>query len=376
MENTASGNLLYPNWLEINLSSVAHNTRVLLERTGVALMAVVKANAYGMGAAPIAKVILNTGATALAVARYSEAAALRAAGIAAPILVFGMLTPPEVDAAIEQGIWLTLHSRESAELFSRRALALGKTLRVHLKVDTGMGRLGVLAEEAAGLAAYATGLGGLEIEGLYTHFAMIDELPDDPLAPQQLERFQRAVAAVNALGIHPRWLHTANSAAAMGCPASYMNMTRAGSVLVGIRPFYFLPFPPELHRVLSWKVRLASCRTLPDGWGLSYGQTYHTRGTEIIGVLPVGYADGFRRVEHNEVLIDGQRVPVVGRVCGDACMVRLPKHYPEGTEVVLLGRQGNEAIEIEDLAIRWKISQADVTALINSRIPRVYVQDA
>ena len=366
---------LYPNWLEINLSAVEHNTRVLLQRTGVAMLAVVKANAYGMGAAPIARVILQTGATALAVARYGEAAALRAEGITAPILVFGMLTPTEVDAAIEQQVWLTLHSRESAELFSRRALALGKTVRVHLKIDTGMGRLGVLAEDAAELAAYATGLGGIEIVGIYTHFAMIDDRPDDPLAPLQLQRFGQAVTAVNAAGIHPRWLHTANSAAAMGCPASYMNMTRAGSVLVGIRPFYFLPFPPELRRVLSWKVRLASCRTLPDGWGLSYGQTYHTHGAEIIGVLPVGYADGFRRVDNNEVLIDGQRVPVVGRVCADACMVRLPKHYPEGTEVVLLGRQGKEAIEIEDLSNRWKISQADVTASINSRVPRVYVQD-
>jgi alanine racemase len=364
-----------PNWLEINLSAVEHNTRVLLERTGVAMMAVVKANAYGMGAVPIAKTILKCGATALAVARFSEAAALRSAGITAPILVFGMVTSGEVDAAIHQGVWLTLHSRESAELFSQRARAAGLPARVHLKIDTGMGRLGVMAEEAGALAAYALNLGNIQVEGIYTHFSMIDDRPDDPLAPVQLARFNQAVAAVREVGINPAWLHMANSAAAMGWAPSYQTMTRPGSVLVGIRPFYFLPFPPELRRVLTWKVRLASCRTLPAGWGISYGQTYHTQTEEIIGVLPVGYADGFRRVDNNEVLIDGQRVPVVGRVCADACMVRLPRVYPEGTEVVLLGRQGLEAIEIEDLSSRWKISQADVTASINSRVERIYLTD-
>ncbi len=365
----------YPTWLEINLSAVAHNTRRLLERTGVDLMAVVKANAYGMGAGPIGREMLAAGAKALAVARFCEAAALRQEGIDAPILVFGMTTLPEVEAAIGQEVRMTLHSRENAERISQRAKALGKTAKVHLKVDTGMGRLGVLAEEAGDFAAFAVGLGGIEIEGIYTHFAMIDDEPDDPMAPVQMERFRQAVEGVRGVGVNPRWLHTANSAAAMGYPPSWMNMTRAGSVLVGIRPFYFEPFPAEMRRVLSWKAQLASCRLLPDGWGLSYGQVYRTQGAEWIGVLPVGYADGFRRVYDNEVLMNGRRVPVVGRVCADACMVKLDQAYPEGTEVVLLGQQGQEAIQIEDLSARWKTSQADVTAVINARIPRVYVRD-
>jgi alanine racemase len=126
---------------------------------------------------------------------------------------------------------------------------------------------------------------------------------------------------------------------------------------------------------LTWKAQLASCRTLPDGWGISYGQTYHTQADEVIGVLPVGYADGFRRLPNNEVLIDGQRAPVVGRVCADMCMVRLPRRYALGTEVVLLGKQGGESIQIEDLSTRWNTSQADVTANINARVPRLYMND-
>ncbi len=365
----------YPTWLEINLSAVEANTRTLLAQTGVAMMAVVKANAYGMGAIEIGKAILAAGATYLAVARYCEAAALRQAGVQAPILVFGMVTPAEVDAAIAANVTLTLYSSETADLYAQRARELGKSVRVHLKVDSGMGRLGVLAQNALPLAQQALRYRNVDIEGMYTHFAMVDSEPNDPLSPVQLERFQQAVDTLAAAGIRPRWLHTANSAAAMGYPPSRFNMARVGSVLVGIRPFYYLPFPPELRRVLTWKTQLASCRLLPAGWGVSYGQTYHTQGDEYIGVLPVGYADGFRRSTNNEVLLDGRRVPVVGRVCADMCMLRLPAPYPMGTEVMLLGEQNGLSIQIEDLSNRWNTSQADVTSILTQRVPRLYYRD-
>lgn len=362
----------YPNWLEIDLSAVTQNTREVLRQTGVPLMAVVKANAYGMGAVPISRAMLAGGAEYLAVARGCEALALRQAGTQAPMLLFGLPAEGELDRLIAANVTLTLTGFEAAELYAARAAALGLRPRVHLKVDTGMGRFGVLTEEVLPLARRALA-NGLELEGIYTHFAMIDSDPHDLLNGLQLERFQAALAALEAAGLAPRWVHAANSAAALGHPQTRFNMVRAGSAMLGIRPFYYAPFPHYLHRVLAWKTRLISCRTLPPGWGVSYGQTYHTAGEENIGVIAAGYADGFRRSLSNEVLADGQRVPVVGRVCADNCMLRLPRHLPLGSEVVLIGEQGSQSIQIEDLAERWNTAQADVVSAIAPRVEREYL---
>lgn len=366
---------LYPTWLEINLSAVEKNTRTVLEKTAVSLMAVVKANAYGMGAVEISQAMLSAGASYLAVARACEAMALRNAGIHCPILVFGLPTPAEMDELISAKITLSLTGFEAADLFASHASTLRRVIKVHLKVDTGMGRFGVFSEEALPLAKYTLQRGGVEIEGIYTHFAMIDTGPEDPLNRLQLSRFQDALSSLQQAGIQPRWIHAANSAAALGHPETRFNMTRAGSAMVGIRPFYYLPFPKYLRRVLTWKTQLVSCRTLPAGWGVSYGQTYHTQGEEMIGIIPAGYADGFRRSPTNEVILENQRIPVVGKVCADMSMLRLPKPYPLGTEILLLGEQHGQVIQIEDLSERWNVSQADVTAAITSRVQRVYVRD-
>jgi alanine racemase len=362
----------YPNWLEIDLSAVTQNTREVLHQTGVPLMAVVKANAYGMGAVPVSRAMLAGGAEYLAVARGCEAMALRQAGIETPILLFGLPVDDELDELMAAGVTLTLTGFEAVELYTRRAAALGMHPRVHLKVDTGMGRFGVLAEEVMLLARRAL-QNGLELEGIYTHFAMIDSDPHAALNVLQLERFHLALAALASAGITPRWVHVANSAAALGHPETRFNMVRAGSAMLGIRPFYYAPFPRYLRRVLTWKTRLISCRTLPPGWGVSYGQAYHTTGEESIGVIATGYADGFRRSPHNEVLVNGRFVPVVGRVCADNCMLRLPQPLLLGSEVVLIGQQDGQAIQIEDLADRWNTAQADVVSAIAPRVERVYV---
>ncbi len=361
------------NWLEIDLSAVTHNTREVLHQTGVALMAVVKANAYGLGALPVSRAVLAGGATCLAVARGCEALELRRAGIVTPILVFGLPAEVELDALIAADVTLTLTGFEAAEMYAARGAAIGRQPRVHLKVDTGMGRFGVPAGEALALARLALEA-GLDLEGAYTHFAMIDSDPHDPLNALQLSRFQQALAALEAAGIRPRWVHAANSAAALGHPETRFNMVRAGSALLGIRPFYYAPFPDYLKRVAAWKTRLLSCRRLPAGWGVSYGQTYHTRADETIGVIAAGYADGFRRAGSNEVLVNGQRVPVVGRVCADNCMLRLAEPRPLGSEVVLLGRQGGQSIQIEDLAERWGTAQSDVLSAIAPRVERLYFE--
>jgi alanine racemase len=364
-----------PIWLEINLSAVEHNTREVRARTNTALMAVVKANAYGMGAVDVSKAVLSVGAEYLAVARGCEVLALRRADIQTPTLLFGVPAEGEIDELIAAQTTLTLSGQEALAFYVKRAEALQKRIKVHLKVDTGMGRFGVIAEEARELAHNALASGWLDLEGIYMHFPNIDSDPNDPLNALQVVRFQKALSSLDEAGIHPHWIHTANSGAALGHPETRFNMVRVGSALVSIRPFYYLPFPSYLRRVLTWKTVLTSCREMPEGWGISYGQTYHTQAGEIIGVIPAGYADGFRRAVNNEVLIDGQRVPVVGKVCGDMSMVRLPHKYSLGTEVVLLGTQGQEAIQIEDLSERWNTAQADVVANINQRVERIYIRD-
>ena len=368
-------NVEYLTWVEINLSAVRHNVNYYVQSAGVPLMAVVKADAYGFGAYEIGKCALESGAQWLGVARYCEARALRKANIFAPILVFGMVTPYEVDEAIQNDVTLTLYDPEVARIYSQRAKACNKCVHVHLKVDTGMGRLGVFYQGVVSFAEYVQKLNNLEITGIFSHFAMAEDTLDHPLTFLQLERFNKAIQSLNAIGISPRWIHCSNSGATVFAPNARFTLVRAGAGLVSIKPVDWEPFPTELRRVMTWKTRLISSKIIPKGWAVGYGQEYILDHDEKIGVLAIGYADGFHNKPGNEVLIKGKRVPIVGRVCCDLCMVKLPDLYPIGTEVVLLGNQGSESITIEDLAVRWKLSDADITALINQRVPRVYTAD-
>lgn len=365
----------YPNWVEVNLSAVGQNTRRVLARAGVPLMAVVKGDAYGHGAVAVAQAALAEGAAWLGVARMGEARVLRAAGLDAPILVFGMVTPDEVDEAIANRVTLALPGFQALEMFAGRALALGKRLAVHIKVDTGLGRLGVLPWDLAGLAQAAQSSPAIELDGVYSHFAMMDDDELHPMNTVQVERFDEAVAAMHAQGIFPRYLHMGNSVAVEEFPRARYNLMRAGIGLLGVRPLPEKPFPEYMRRSLSWKVRLVSCKLYPQGWGVSYGQEYICAQDEWIGVLPLGYADGFLRAPGNQVLIGGRRIPVVGRICMDTCMVRLPHPFDLGEEVVVIGRQGNEEITAEELSERWGITEVGVSIGINFRVPRVYTRD-
>lgn len=364
----------YPTWVEVNLSAIEENCRFMAERAGTALMVVVKANAYGHGAVKVAETVLSCGASWLAVARFTEAQALRQAGIRAPILVFGMVTPSEADAAVAEGVSGTVYNQESADLLAQRARAAGRVARVHLKIDTGLGRLGVLPDDAPALAEYIRSLDGIELEGVYSHFAMMDEGPH-PMNSTQLSRFQVVLNSLSERGIHPPWVHLANSVGAMDYPETRFNLVRTGSSILGFRLLPDEPVPVELRRALVWKAQLASCKLYPKGWGVGYGLEYITPEEEWIGVLPLGYSDGFRRVPGNRVLIGGQVVPVVGRLAMDMGMVRLPHAYPQGEEVVITGVQGDAAIQLEDLADAWNTTEMDVTSQINFRVPRIYIRD-
>ena len=364
-------NTACPTWLEIDLSAIADNCAHIIHDTGTPLMAIVKGDAYGHGAVQVARAAMTGGAEWLGVARFCEARSLRQHGIQAPILVLGMVVDEEVDEAIASNVTLTLHSPESLALYSARAHAMGKPVRVHLKVDTGMGRLGVFPDELLHFARQAQISGKISVDGLYSHLAAAEET----LAANdiQLARFQMAVSSLQENGLRPRWVHLANSAAAFYLPQTRYDMMRVGNVLLGLRIRIDRPLPEHYRPALSWKAKLASCRRLPAGWGVGYGQTYTTSNPEWIGVVPAGYGDGLRRTPGNQVIIGGQKCPVVGLVCLDQLMVRLPHAYPMGEEVVIVGQQGNQAIRVHELAALYQTTQVDFTTLIHERVPRIYV---
>ncbi len=364
---------MYPNWIEVDLSAVEHNVKTLIKRTNLPLLAVVKANAYGMGAVEVGKTAMAAGATSLGVARFYEAMVLRKAGIKAPILVLGMVTPDEVALAIKQKITLTAFSFEYADMLGQKAAEANGKLVVHLKVDTGMSRLGIFPEDMGKFAAHVAAMKNIEIEGMYSHFAMAGT-PGHPNTPGAIKLFKLAVANVADAGIHPKWIHLANSAGTYFEKDSWFTMNRAGSAVTGIGFRDDVPFPKDLKRALTWKVRLAMCKDLPLGRGISYGHKYFATEDQTIGTLPLGYGDGFRRLPGNQVLIDGKRVPVVGKECMDQCMVRLPKKYPYGTEVVVIGKQGKEEITLEELARLYDTPEVDISSSINARVPRVYMR--
>jgi alanine racemase len=192
---------------------------------------------------------------------------------------------------------------------------------------------------------------------------------------EQLSRFQTTLEALADAGIRPAWIHAANSAATLAFPQARFNIVRAGAAIYGVHPSVHVSLPPTFRPALSWKARLVSCKVLPSGWGVSYGMEYRTTREETIGVIPVGYADGWRRNHPNVVLLHGKRTPVIGRICMDQCMVRLPEGASLGTEIVLIGRQGEEEIRTEEVAERWGTINYEVVTGISARMPRVFVRD-
>lgn len=360
----------FSTWAEINLGAIAGNLRYYARSTGVRVMAVVKANAYGHGAVPVARAALQAGASWLGVARVEEALELRRAGLDSPILLLGYTPPARLDEVIAERIALTVWEAGQIQLASAAGERLGRTANLHLKVDTGMSRLGAPPEEAAGLARLLSESAGVAFEGLFTHFARADET-DTATSDRQEKRFRDVLQSLSRL---PSMVHSANSAAALTRPSALFDMVRIGIALYGLHPSNECPLPSAFQPALAWKSVLSQVKTLPAGSGVSYGHTYTTHSNERIGAVPVGYADGFRRVAGNIVLICGQRVPVIGRVCMDQVMVQLdaaPKAKP-GDEVVLLGEQAGEHIPAEEIAARWGTINYEVTCGIAARVGRVY----
>ncbi|WP_235822732.1 alanine racemase [Cytobacillus massiliigabonensis] len=363
-------------WAEINLDHISYNIEEMRRHIGddVKVFAVVKANAYGHGDEEVAREALNSGVSYLAVAFLDEALALRNKGISAPILVLGISRPEDVRIAAENQISLTVFQqqwlREAKEL-----LPSDVRLAIHVKLDTGMGRLGVRnRDELKGLETLIKKDPRFNIEGVYTHFATADEL-DFTYFERQMERFKEMVSWFEA---RPEFIHTGNSAAALIHPESHHNAVRMGISMYGLTP------SPEIEPVLPFRLKpafslhtkLVHVKKISKGERISYGATYEGAEDEWIGTLPIGYADGWiRKLQGQEVLVEGQRVPIVGRICMDQCMVRLPRELPIGTVVTLIGRQGESYISVNEVAEKLQTINYEITCMAAARIPRVYMKN-
>ena len=362
-------------WAEVDLGAVAHNVGLLRGRlsAGTRMMAVVKADGYGHGAVEVGRAALAAGADWLAVSTLAEALALRGGGIRAPVLMLGPVPEGGESEAIAADLRVSVHEPEGVARLAAAAAASGREGSVHLKVDTGMARLGCPPDEALILARRVRDGPNLLLEGLWTHFAEADD-PESPRTAQQLQSFLAVVADLATAGISAPVLHAANSAGALLYPHTHLVMVRCGL------PIYGYPSAPiedvDLHPVLSWKSRVVAVRRLQPGDRVGYGGTFRAAAPTVTATVATGYADGYRRGLSNRgvVLLGGRRVPVLGRVSMDFLTVDATS-YPEvgvGDEVVMIGTQGTERISAEEVAQALDTISWEVLTMIGSRVERVY----
>lgn len=374
-------------WAEIDLDAIAHNVRELRRITHprARMMAVVKADGYGHGAVAVARTALAAGADMLAVARIDEGIALRQAGLVAPILVFSPTLPAFAEGLITYDLIQSVPGLEMAQQLDGVARRCGQTIPVHLKVDSGMGRLGMLPDKRRGpdpMSAVAeveaiARLKGLRLEGIYTHFAAADER-DKSYAHHQLSVFETFLNALETAGINPGLRHAANSAAIIDLPASHLDAVRPGISLYGL-----YPSPDVDHRridlqpALSLKSRLLQVKAVPAGFKASYGMTWEAPEATVIGTVAAGYADGIQRRLSNRgaMLVNGRRAPIAGRVCMDLIMLDLGADSPAvaGDEVVIIGHQGEARITADDIADQLGTINYEVVFTNSIRVPRRYL---
>jgi alanine racemase len=381
-----------PTWLEIDLGAIAGNVRLLKERAGRAgILISLKADAYGHGAVQVAHTALHNGASWLGVACLSEGVALREAGIDAPILILGYTPAWQARDAVRHRLTATVFDLGTAQALSRAALALEMEARVHVKIDTGMHRLGVEPEAALAIIREMMPLPSLVVEGIFTHLATADG--DDPFAlgysQDQMTTFVRLLDELSNAGVRPPLVHALNSAALLGpalrdaslpIQSSLLGqgaLIRAGIAVYGLDPSSEVTCPVGFRSALAWKTQIAQVKPMPVGSFVGYGATYRAQESGFLAVIPVGYADGFRRspAHWGEVLVRGMRAPIIGRVCMDQTMIDVTgvPGVRQGDEVVLIGRQGSDSISAEEVGRRLGTINYEVVSAILARVPRTSV---
>lgn len=369
-----------PVWVEIDLNALRHNLKEIRRLVGpdIDIMAVVKAEAYGHGAVEIAKTALASGANWLGVALPEEGIVLRRAGFTAPILVFGALQANQVESFVNNKLIPAVCSEQAAAALSQAALAAGVIAPVHIKVDTGMGRIGVQPREAMAFISKVSRLSGIKVSGIFSHLATADE-KNKEYALKQINTFTGVLTELKKAGLLPEKIHLANSAGIIDLPASYFNMVRPGIILYGLYPSAEVNRERiQLKPVLSLKTRITFLKRVPKGAGISYGQKYHLEREATIATIPIGYADGWSRLLSGkaEAIVGGKKFPIVGTICMDQCMINLGDEPAElGQEVVLIGRMGEVEIPADTVAGQMGTINYEVTCMLNGRVPRVYLHE-
>ena len=366
-------------WIEVDLSAVADNVRALKALTGptTLFMAVVKADGYGHGAVQVAREALHARADRLGIATIDEGAELRAAGVEAPIQLLSEPPAMGAQAVVEHRLTPALYSRDFAIALSRAATLAQRSVRFHLKVDSGMNRIGVKAEEAADFVESLRGLPGLEMEGAFTHFATAD-VPGDWEFEHQLERFEAALTEMRDRGMDPGIVHAANSPATILHPETHFDMVRCGIAMYGLQPSPECAAKVELRAAMSVKAKVSRVHRLAMGEGVSYGFTWHAPAPTMVATLPVGYADGYRRglSDKARVLIGGVACRQVGRVCMDQLMAEIPRglEVKVGDEAVLVGTQGSVRVTADEHAELCDTINYEIACGFGLRLERRYVQ--
>jgi len=366
-----------PAWAEIDLEAIAANVAALQRHLSgpTQLMAVVKANAYGHGAEMVARTALESGATWLGVNTVDEGVQLRRAGLTAPILVLGHCPPQEAAKVVANHLTPTVTTLETALALASDSAERGLATPVHLKVDTGMGRYGLLPEEVVAFARRVAALPSLRLEGLWTHFATADEA-DKSFTWQQFRVYQAVVRRLEEDGLVFPLRHVANSAATIDLPETHLDLVRCGLSIYGLYPSPQTSRTVPLRPALALKAHLARVCRLPAGASVGYGRTWVAPRPSVIALVPLGYADGYRRALSNRgvALVRGQRVPVIGRVSMDQLTVDVSSvpDVRSDDEVVLIGRQGEAEIAADEVADMLGTINYEVTTAIAARLPRVY----
>lgn len=366
-----------PTVCDVDLDALRWNFQQVRRKAGpqVKILSMVKANAYGHGACAVAKTLAEAGSDAFGVATLEEGIELRKGGIQSPILIMAGVYPEHLDELVQNNLASAVCELEMLRRLELLARSRGLSLNFHLKVDTGMWRLGLLASELDSWLPDLGKLKALKLEGVFSHFSETEGVERN-YTQSQLELFQQVLRRLCAAGYNPPLIHMAKSAGVIAFPSSHFTMVRPGLMLYGAYPSPEMVSQVTLKPALSWKTRMLQLKKVPKGSSISYGQTFVTKRESLIATLPLGYADGYHRLLSNRavVLVRGQRAPVVGRVCMDLTMVDVTdiRGVVEEDEVVLLGAQGGEVILADEMA-RWaETISYEIFTSISARVPRIH----
>lgn len=364
-------------WAEVDLGAIAYNYRQVKKLVGnsASILVIVKGNAYGHGMFEVAKALEKAGADFFGVATLDEALYLRERRIKTPLLVLGSVLPKEAAPAVKNDITLTLCDMGLAKIIDRAAAGLKKRAKVHIKIDTGMGRIGVWHEGAFDFVRDVVfNCKNIFTEGIYTHFAAAGR--DKFFTAYQLDSFNALLEELRHLGIDIPYRHAANSIATVAIKKAHLNLVRPGIVMYGMYPKRSFSRLFHLKPAMSLKTRIVFLKKTPPGTSISYGRTYITRKPTVIATLPIGYADGYGRILSNKakVLVRGEKAPVAGKVTMDQTMIDVGHidGVKLGDEVVLIGRQGNNEIRCEELARLAGTIPYEIVCSISNRVPRIY----